>query len=670
MLIFDQLRKGDSQLRTLAVVLLASLGILFLRLWQVQVFNRKTYQQSVETQSFRTVRVPALRGRIYDRNGTVLAENQPRYRFDLYLDDLRSDFADEFRRRKNALTAERLQNRPQPTLWQRFTRFFHRRKVTPLITTEEIGQIERQARYAVASNVVTDIGRQINQPLVIDEQRFFLHHRDKRALPLPVVHSATPLQVARFIERGDSLPGVSLEAHAIRSYPYTTTAAHLIGHLNRADEFEDLDGLSYDYRLPDYAGKYGLEATFDPELRGQAGMRSLLINSAGYRIRTLEEDSLPSKPGTNLVLTLDLGIQQTAEKSLAQVGAGVRGAVVVMDPRNGDLLALVSSPSFDPNWFVGTRDTNTWARYNDPHFRPMVNRATMGQYSPGSTFKIITSLALLENGLDPEEPFTVRADPSRPGRGCTYIGRRKIEDTASPGVYDFRRAFIKSSNSYFIEHGQIVRFPKVIGMAKQFHLGERTGIRVTQEETGDFPDLADERGWNPGQFADLCIGQQITVTPLQMAVMVSAVANGGKVFEPRVIDRLEPHEFQPSQSTTVRPGLLRNELNVKPANLERVRAAMLADVEDNAGTGVESRVKDFPVSGKTGTAEVKRGNTLIDKIVWFVSFAPFDNPRYVVIVMVESGGSGGRTAAPVAGRIYKYVHERELAAARAGVAGF
>ena len=211
MLIIDQLRKGDSPLRLVAVVVLACLGILSLRLWQVQVFNRKTYQQSVETQSFRTVRVPALRGRIFDRNGTVLAENQPRYRLDLYLDELRSDFADEFRQRKSALTAERLKDLPKQTILQKLTRFFRRRAAKPLIDAQEIALIERQARYAVASNVVADISTQIRQPLVIDEQRFFLHHRDKRALPLPIVNAATPSQVAlaTFLKNREAYLGLS-----------------------------------------------------------------------------------------------------------------------------------------------------------------------------------------------------------------------------------------------------------------------------------------------------------------------------------------------------------------------------------------------------------------------------------------------------------------------------
>lgn len=668
MLILDQLRKGDRQLRLFAVALLACMGILFLRLWQVQVFKSRTYQQSLETQSYRTVRVPALRGRVYDRNGAVLAENQPRYRLDLYLDELRRDFEAEFRVRRNALLQERRSGQPEPTLWRRLTRYFHRRKVRPLIEPEEIATLERAARYSVASNVVAEVSQQIEQPLVIDEQKFYVHHRDKRALPLPIVNNASPRQVARFIERGISIPAVSLEAHAIRFYPQGSSAAHLVGHLNRADDFIDDEDIGYDYRLPDYAGRYGIEMAFDTELRGRPGLRSLLINSAGYRIRTLESDSLPSVPGQNLVLTLDLGIQQAAEKAIATVGAGTRGAVVVMDPRNGDVLALVSTPAFDPNWFVGIRDTNTWARYNDEHFRPMLNRAAKGQYNPGSTFKIVTALALLEDGLDPDSLFPVRPDPFRPGKGCTYIGKRKIDDTAAAGDYDLRRAFIKSSNSYFIERAQKTGFRKVVDLGRQFHLGEKTGIRVTEEEDGIFPSPDDGAQWNPGQFADLCIGQQVTVTPLQMAVLVSAIANGGRVYEPRVIDRMDSSEFQAPASPKLKPGILRNEIRVKASNIEIVRHAMKADVEDDAGTGVGARVPDFPVSGKTGTAEVKRGSVLIDKIVWFVSFAPFDTPRYTVVVMVESGGSGGRTCAPVAGKIYKYIHERELAAARGTMA--
>ena len=420
--------------------------------------------------------------------------------------------------------------------------------------------------------------------------------------------------------------------------------------------------------LRDFRGAMGLEAAYDHELRGQAGARSILVNSAGYRHRRGQELIAAPVPGLNLYTTLDMDLQRAAEKALDSVNGDERGAVVVMNPSNGDILAIASAPAFDPGEFVDGLSPNRWTNFflAEPA-TPLMNRATYGQYAPGSTFKIIDGLAMLENGLDPDASFTVEPDPVRVGRGAFYLGRRKIEDTAPPGEYDFHRAFIRSSNSYFIFHGLRLGWERLTSTGLEFGLGQHTGIRIPEESPGFFPNMTGvhERGWSQGNLANVSIGQEITLTPLQLAVAVSAVANGGKVFWPRLVDRLVPEDpLSETPPIRVKPGQVRSEVKFKAAHFQRMRSVMRDDVLDNEGTGKAARVADFAVCGKTGTAEIK-GNGRKDKVTWFASFAPYEAPRYVVIVMVESGGSGGGTCAPVARQIYEFLHNRERASGSA-----
>jgi penicillin-binding protein 2 len=303
----------------------------------------------------------------------------------------------------------------------------------------------------------------------------------------------------------------------------------------------------------------------------------------------------------------------------------------------------------------------------------MFNRATQGAYNPGSAFKIITALAALENGLDPEEVIRVEPDPRRPGKGAVFVRRRKIDDTAPPGDYNFKRAFKHSSNSYFIQIGLRAGRERLLAMGQRFHLGERFGLGTRQEVGGEFPSAEEVLGvWNEGNVANVCIGQEITVTPLQMAVMTAAVANGGKLFYPRLVHRLEPAEPGPGdQGIRPFPPRLRGELGVSPQSLTTVREAMLADTEETGGTGFDAfqfenrltgeitpRLPGFRVGGKTGTAQVKKGGAVVDHITWFVAFGPYESPRYVVVVMVEGGASGGGTCAPVARQIFQAVKRR------------
>ena len=298
--------------------------------------------------------------------------------------------------------------------------------------------------------------------------------------------------------------------------------------------------------------------------------------------------------------------------------------------------------------------------------RPLINRATDEIYSPGSTFKVITALALMDAGIALDPEFEVKIDPARAPKGAYWLGTRKIEDTANSGTYDFHRAFIKSSNSYFIHHAQLLGLKRFLEFGHRFYLGERTGLKVSRDEAGIFPrfgeTLPNGQTWdahNVGVLADAAIGQQINVTPLQLALAYAAVANGGTLYWPRLVDRLEPGDALSDRTTEwIRAGQVRAKLALRPEHLAQVQAAMRDDVGDREGTGKEARVAGFAVCGKTGTAEIKGGGRK-DKVTWFASFAPFESPRFVVIVMVESGRSGGGTCAPVAQRIYQFLHDRE-----------
>jgi penicillin-binding protein 2 len=395
-------------------------------------------------------------------------------------------------------------------------------------------------------------------------------------------------------------------------------------------------------------------------LRGRAGVKSVLVNNLGYR--QSETIWAPADPGKNVVLTLDLNLQHAAEKALASAQPDARGAIVIMDPNNGDILALASLPSYDPNLFLPRINRAHWESLMDEDLKPTRSRATQENYQPGSIFKIVTALACLEAGLDPNARIYNPPGPS--GRGRIFVGRRPIDDTAPSGEYDFRRAFILSSNTYFITNGLRAGIERIVGIGQRLHLGERSGIPTWQDNGGIFPTLARVRtGWVEGETANLCIGQgALAVTPLQMAVMISAIANGGKVFWPRLVARIDPQDLLSGEkSLAYQQGRLRDNLGVSARTLRIVREAMLADVEDpKEGGGRLAAVPGFRVCGKTGTAQVMdTHNRVIDHTTWFASYAPYENPRYAVIVTVESGKSGGLTCAPVAQKIFQAIQQYE-----------
>jgi penicillin-binding protein 2 len=661
MLIFDELKKNDQQLRLVAMVLAAGLFILLTGLWWVQIVSARKYESHLQTQSYRTVRIPAMRGKILDRNGRVLAENRPRYNLSLYLDDLGKQFeAADNQALANAQAEHAQLIAAQSKILGRPLTKAERKQFA--LTKAERAQLREQARFRVASGVVMQVGERLGQSLTLDRAKFSRHYEVQRALPYSVLRNLDTAQIARFEEKYSGGLGVDLEMQSVRTYPFGTTAGHVLGYLQRDDSSVQGEDAFFSYRLPDYRGTVGVEAGFDAELRGRAGAEAVLVNNLGYR-QTENVWSSP-EPGHNVVLTLDINIEETAERSLARhVGTDARAAVVVMDVHTGDVLAMVSSPTINPNYFTEGFPSNDLAHLDDPKLRPQINRATQENYAPGSIFKMVVALACLENGLDPNATIYNPPSPLNPVHGYIMIGRRSIQDTAPPGAYDFRRAIIRSCNTYFITTGLRAGIENIVQMGENFYLGELTDLPTRQETKGIFPSLARvHSNWRDGDTANFCIGQgDIAVTPMQMAVVVSAIANGGKVLWPRLVERIEPQDPVSGEAPAVFPsGVVRGELGVQARNLKILHDAMLAETEDPEGTGRAAVVPGLHICGKTGTAQVMdEQNHVVDHTAWFASFAPYENPRYAVVVMVEHGGSGGSTCAPIARDVYEAILKSE-----------
>ncbi|MGV3771856.1 MAG: peptidoglycan D,D-transpeptidase FtsI family protein, partial [Verrucomicrobiales bacterium] len=526
------------------------------------------------------------------------------------------------------------------------------------LTWAEKNELQKLARYRVVSNIVWQVSSIVlTNPLVLNSTNFHNHYNQQKAIPLPLLTGLNSEQIARFVESGAEIPGLELEVLPFRHYPHQSLAAHTIGYVMKfekgenEDEDENEDEFSFNYFLPDFIGKTGIESGYDDRLRGKAGGKSLLVNNIGYSQK--EDVWLEPEAGKNVSLTIDLDLQRATERILQSSGEDTRGAAVVMDVNSGDVLAMASVPNFDLNMFVNrsayTRED--WERIMDKDLAPQFNRATRGAYPPGSIFKIVVAMAAIEEGLlkPQEELFTP---------GYYMLGKRKIKDFSPiPGNFNFKEAFKHSINHYFIEFGLRLGPNKIIELGNKFNLNDGRPGYFPAIDAGPLRLKKDGTKWQDGDTANLSIGQgEIAVTPLQMAVMTSAVANGGKVFKPRLVSRIDDQET--SSVEELPQGVVVSQLNARPETFNIIKAAMLADVEEPGGTGKGAFVPGMGICGKTGTAQLMV-NGKMDYITWFVSFAPFHSPRYAVVVMIESGRTGGADCAPKAREIFKAIQKLE-----------
>jgi len=634
MFIFDIFKQEARRLRTVSMVVAGGLFLLLAGLWWVQVVSSQTMQRRLVTQSFRKPRVPAERGRILDRDNIPLVENRAQYNVVLNLEELRTQFNDEYSRL--------VKDYPH----------------TGKLSAKMVSMFRLQADYRVASNITFQTSSVLKQPTTLTWEHFTNFYANYTFLPLPIIVNLNPTNVAIFSEQSTGQPWLELERQPVLNYTQKTTAAHLLGFVTRTSEDNK-------YISPGFTGRTGIEAAFNDELEGAPGTNLVLVDNQGYRQHV--ETLVPVRAGKDIYLTISLPIQKAAEQALlSHWGKEVRGAVVVMDVHSGDILALASSPTYDPNIFVAGVSQAQMDQLNDPKLKPLYNRATDDFYFPGSTFKIITAIAGLESGV-----IDVNAIFHSPGR---YLEHNfNIDDTAAAGDYTFESAFYHSSNTYFCHYGWEVGLNRLLEVAARFHLGEKTDLATHEEKKGLVPKPNEA----PKNFQApyVAIGQEVTVTPLQMAGMISVIANGGTLFWPRIVREIRnPDTGAVEQSFPL--ARVRDHVALNPDHLKLIRQAMLGDTEAPGANAYVAfhhsahpilRQAGFHVAGKTGTAQVDSPDLDYKKVVWFDSYGPFEDPRYAVVVMIINGASGGDACAPVAQQIYEGIvlEEKKEAAKKA-----
>jgi penicillin-binding protein 2 len=459
------------------------------------------------------------------------------------------------------------------------------------------------------------------------------------------------------IETGVDLPGVKITSGPRRSYPMGALAAHVVGYMNEISGDELRAKKDEGYRAGDLIGRTGIERQWDGYLRGRSGFQKIVVDRRGMP-KTDIHDVIegpavqPAVAGNNVVLTIDADLQRFTERALRNASAA---GVVALDVNSGRILAMASKPSFDPNEMSGHLTIEAEQRLLADRYHPLHDKTLAETYYPGSTFKPVSAISALEDRL-------ITPDDKTKCHGSFEIARRRFKCTKTHGVVSLYDAIVQSCNVYFYELGarpgmmdRLAKFGADLG------LGAPTGLGLNGEDGGFLPTeewYREQKRQNPkaegfqiGQALNAVIGQGSTrVTLLQMALMYSAIANGGKLWLPQIVERVESPDGQTLEEFAPR---VRREVSVAPETLAIVRQALVGVVNESKGTAYKNRSKEIEVAGKTGTAQVHGRHTELGGYeagdhAWFVGFAPAGRPRIAVAVLVEHGGHGGDVAAPVA----------------------
>ena len=575
------------RIRLVLIIMLGLLGLLGVMLFNLQVARGHEFEESLHKQSMRRIRLPAPRGRILDRNSLCLADNQPCYCLAFYLEEIR-----------------------KPGKWK-----------------NTVAEVQRRIQEMTAL-----IGRKST----LSEDDIWVHIRRRLPLPLVAWRNLDQAALARLAEAPLDLSGMDIYAEPNRAYPKNELAAHLLGYVGKA-EFTDEDVAGYQYYLPEMDGKMGLERKFDLAMAGEAGGRLVRIDASGFK--HAERMEKEPRAGADVILALDSRIQALAETAIKDVP----GAVVVLDPDNGDVLALASSPAFNPNEFVPIVPKALWEALNADPARPMLNKAVAEVYAPGSIFKPITALAALNSGAV-SESFTVDCP------GYYMIGHKPMKcwNPNGHGIVNLRRGIEQSCNTYFATIGTKCGNDAISDMATLFGLGAKTGIELDREASGLVPTPDWKRKmwkdeWRAGDTCNFSIGQgALSVTPLQMAVVAATLANGGTVYRPRLVLGLRNWQ---GVALTNYPAVQVRQLSVSADCMRTVRQGMRDVVMAPTGTGGRARIPNVEMAGKTGTAEYGEKEDR-KKHGWMILFAPYDKPRYAVAMVVDDAISGGLTVGP------------------------
>ena len=607
------------------LVVLFAFSLLVARLVYLQVYRHIDLDEQAESNRTAVVPIVPNRGLILDRNGVILATNYSAYTLE--------------------------------------------------ITPSKIANLEETI---TALSALVDI-----QPR--DKRRFKrLREESKNFESLPIRTRLTDEEVARFAAQRFRFPGVDIKARLFRSYPYGELGSHVVGYIGRinAQEKEAIDGSDNEgnYRGTDYIGKLGVEQSFEQQLHGTTGVDQIETSAGGRAVRKLATS--PATPGNTVMLSLDIKLQKLAEDMFGDR----RGALVALDPKTGDVLAFVSKPTFDPNLFVDGIDTESWQALNESLDKPLLNRALRGTYPPGSTYKPFMALAALETGK--RSGNTVIQDNAN----YTFGGHTfRSHGDIGLGSVDMYKSIVKSSNVYYYSLANELGVDAMHDFMKPLGFGQITGIDINGEVRGVLPSQdwkrkayrkPEQQRWYPGETISLGIGQGYnTFTMLQLAQATAIVANNGVKHKPRLVigtqdsvtREMRPLQAQPPQ-----------DLGYKPAHVELIRKALVGVTQEGTSARVFAGA-GYLSGGKTGTAQAvtigqkdKYDGKKLDEFqrdhALYMAFAPADNPKIAVAVVVENAGFGAAHAAPIARRVFDYVlmgqypNDEDMAAVQKGLA--
>jgi len=600
----------------ISLVVVFSFLVLTARLWYLQILNGEKWLRFSESNRIEAKRIPAIRGRILDRDGKVIADSKPSFDLKVVPGQLKPSIEE------GIYAVQKLLN------WSD--------KDTELV----IKKLKVQNKHDPYT-IKRDISR--------DEMAIILGHQ---------IH----------------LTGVKIDVIPSRKYLYGSLGSHLIGYLGEIGK-KDLQIMkekeqsadSEEYGLGEFWGLSGIEKKFEKELKGTDGIEPVIEDVWGRQIRVDSVGGLlpsfqarPDKEGLDLVLAMDLDLQIIAEKMLE----GKRGSVIAMDPRSGEILAMTSSPTYEPEKFVRGVDSSYWRKVLFDPEKPLYNRSIQGVYPPASTFKAIMVAAIMEEGI---------AKPSQQVYcpGFYRVGRevKKCWKHDGHGYVDMKRAMQVSCDTYFYEMSRKLGVDKIAQYAREFGLGEKTGLALSPGEekglipTQEWKKKVYKQPWVEGETLSVAIGQgAVSTTPIQMAVAYSAIANGGRLVEPYPALRTQTYEGQVIETFT---GAEKRKMDIRKESLDRVVEGLSAVVNEPGGTAYWTvRSKLTKIAGKTGTAQVvgRRSTVRIKNHAWFIGYAPEEDPEILVTVVVEEGEHGSSAAGPIAKAIIEqYITEKNIA---------
>ncbi|MGZ5096539.1 MAG: penicillin-binding protein 2 [Usitatibacter sp.] len=594
-----------NRLMLAGLAIFIAFGVLLARFTWLQVVQQSYYHTLAEANRISVVPVVPNRGLILDRNGEVLAANYSAYTLE--------------------------------------------------ITPSKVPNVER---------AIDELGRVIDVT-ARDRRRFKkLQEESKNFESLPIRTRLTEEEVARFAVNRYRFPGFEIKARLFRSYPQGEIASHAIGYIGRINDADvkriETAGLTTNYKGTDHIGKLGIEGAYEKELHGVTGSEQVEIDAGGRAIRALARSEPLS--GNNLVVTLDLQLQKIAEEAFQDY----KGALVAIDPKTGEVLALVSKPGYDPNLFVDGIDPQNWDALNNSPDKPLNNRALRGQYPPGSTIKPFMALAALEYRKRWPD-FTI-SDPgyfALPGVAHRYRDWKK----EGHGIVNLHKAIVISCDTYFYGLANDLGIDSIHHFLAGFGFGSRTGIDIEGELTGLVPSQEwkwerFKQKWYAGDTVSVGIGQgYLLATPLQLAAATATIANEGVPVHPRLLKAVQDAKTQ--QTRPILASATREAVAVKPEYIDFVRAAMV-DVTRPGGTATATgQGAAYAIAAKTGTAQVigmKQGERYDEKRMkqehWdhalLIAFAPADKPTIALAILVENGRHGGSTAGPIARQVFDY----------------